>query len=366
MPTPHLTELYRIQASGARAVEPFDVSGLSLLAVPQLAVDVAGEPPNMNGGDSNTDLLLLLRTADGYVPFQRLLAPGGEDAEFFRIDDRAFLAVASIRSGTGPYEYATESRLFEWTGTKFEIFQTFSGFAAKQWRHFTIGDRHFLALAQGVLLPDREADNRPSEIFHWDGQTFVPFQTIPSSWAYNWHAFTIGGEHYLAHADNVSPSMLYHWDGEQFVAQQQLAGQHGRAFADFTVDGAHYLIVGCLQSPSRVLRWDGTNFVEHQVLDGLGSREFAVVTAPGGPFVVRVNFILGTPVAPQPELNSQLYQWRNGELVVVEEFPTTGGVDVAVFSDGQGTLVAVAHALSADIRFATSSVVYRFRGEELS
>jgi hypothetical protein len=59
-------------------------------------------------------------------------------------------------------------------------------------------------------------------------------------------------------------------------------------------------------------------------------------------------------------LRSQLYEWRNGGLAVVDEFPTFGGTDVTSYSDDRGTLVAVANSLSQDVRFATDTVVYRF------
>ncbi|MEU2867173.1 hypothetical protein ABZ672_54950, partial [Streptomyces mirabilis] len=193
MPTPRLTEFQSVPTSGARGVEPFDLDGMHLLAIPQLAYDIPGEPVDMNGGDSDTELLLLRRGETGYESFQRLPLPGGEDAEFFRIGDRAFLAVASIRTGSGPYQFAATARVLEWDGASFVEFQSFDSFAAKQWKHFTIRDRHFLALAQGVVLPGREADNRPSQIFVWDGERFVPFQDIDSRWAYNWHAFTVDG-----------------------------------------------------------------------------------------------------------------------------------------------------------------------------
>ena len=361
MAGPHLTEVCTIAASGARAVEPFEVGGLSLLAVPQLAYDIPGQPASMNGGDADTDLLVLQRTAGGYQPFQRLPVPGGEDAEFFRIGDRAFLAAASVRTGTGPYDYATGSPLFEWDGGQFAPFQSFPGFAAKQWRHFTIDGEHFLALAQGIEAPGTPGGNRPSQIYRWTGEAFAPFQVIPSKWAYNWHAFTIDGGHYLAHADHLDPSLLYRWTGTGFAAHQQLASRHCRAFASFRADGDHYLLVGCLQSPSRLLRWDDGKFVEHQSLDGLGAREFAVIEMPGALYVVRVNFILGTPADPKPELNGALYQWRGGRLRVAEEFPTTGAADVAVHHDADGPLVFVANALSPEIRFAALSTVYRFR-----
>jgi hypothetical protein len=356
----HLIEWCRIPTSGARAVEPFELDGMSFLAIPQLAYDMAGEPPGMNGGDSDTDLLLLRRTAGGYEPFQTLPVPGGEDAEFFLIGDRAFLATASIRRGRGPYEFGIESIVYSWNGSRFVPFQAFPGFAAKQWRHFTVAGRHFLALAQGVALPATASVNQPSRIFRWDGAAFQPLQDIPSQWAYNWHAFSLDGHEFLAHADHVTPSRLYRWDGSGFVVHQELAAEHGRAFASFGADGAHYLLVACMASPSKLLRWDGDRFVEHAVLDGLGAREFAVLHGKHGLYVLRVNFILGTPAAPTTTLTSQLYEWQDGKLVVVEEFPTSGGTDVAVYSDEQGPLVAVSNSLSADVHFATETVIYRF------
>ena len=58
-----LTEVQRIPTWGARAVEPVQAGGRDLLAIPQLAKDVPGGPPGMNGGDSDTELLLLNRAA---------------------------------------------------------------------------------------------------------------------------------------------------------------------------------------------------------------------------------------------------------------------------------------------------------------
>ncbi len=358
----HLREHASIPTSGARAVEPFELDGMRLLAIPQLAYDVPGTPADMNGGDSDTDLLLLRRGTHGYEPWQVLPAPGGEDAEFFRIGERAFLAVASIRSGKGPYEFATDSTVFEWKGTRFEPFQSFAGYAAKQWRHFRIGGADFLALAQGVTLPGREDDNLPSRIYRWDGARFAHFQDVDSQWAYNWHAFTVDGDHFLAHADHLRPSVLYRWTGGKFEAHQDLADRQGRAFAHFTAEGQAYLLVARLQGESALLRWDGRRFVPHQRLAGPGAREFAVFEEGQGLYVMRVNFVLGTPADPVTALRSQLYQWRADSLVVVDEIPTTGGTDATVIRDEDGVLVAVTNSLTADIRFAARTVLYRFTG----
>jgi hypothetical protein len=303
-------------------------------------------------------------TADGYEPFDKVPVPGGEDAEFFRIDGHAFLATASIRSGHDPYRFDIESIVYRWKGWRFEPFQPFPGFAAKQWRHFTVAGRHFLALAQGVALPGTESLSQPSRIFEWDGSAFQHCQDIPSRWAYNWHAFSVAGIDFLAHADHVAPSRLYRWDGHHFVAHQDLLGEHGRAFATFQADGDDYLLVADLLGSSRLLRWDGKNFVEYQTLDGPGAREWAVLQGKHGPYVLRVNFIHGTPTAPRTDLTSQLYQWQDGKLAVIEEFPTYGGTDVAVYADDRGPLVAVSNSLSADVRFRTDTVIYRFAEQD--
>jgi len=362
MPGRYLEERMRIPTSGARAVAPFTLEGRSFLAIPQLSSDAPGTPAGMNGGDSDTDLLLLRRQGSGYVEHQRIPAPGGEDAEFFRVGDQALLAVASIRSGRGPYDYEVGSSIYSWDGRRFVKFQSVPTFAAKQWRHFEIDGRHFLGLAQGVSLPQHKDRNRPSVIFEWDGARFQPFQEIPSQWAYNWHHFQVAGQHFLAHADNRDPSRLYRWDGARFVEHQRLIETEGRAFADFTIDGDTYLACAVIDADSLLYRWAGDRFVQHQILPGAGGREWAVIERPDRLYLIRVNFITGGRENPVTALQSQLYQWVEGKLEVVEQFPTHGGTDVAVYPDGDDTLVAISNSLTPDLHFSTESVIYAFNG----
>jgi hypothetical protein len=369
-----LTEVQRIPASGARAVEPVRVGGRDLLAIPQLAKDVPDGSPGMNGGDSDTELLLLQRSGGRFDRSATLPAPGGEDAEFFTIGNRSFLAVASIRTGAGPYEFATTSTIFEWRYDRFVPFQEVPTYAAKQWRHWRIGGRHFLGLAQGVVLPPGHAggqsrgqaghqqdENRDSVVYEWDGTRFAEFQHIPSRWAYNWHAFEAGGEFFVAHAEHAGPSVLYRWDGALLQPHQALAEQSGRAFASFADDGESYLVIACIAAPTRLLRWDGARFAEAQVLDGLGARELAVVRCGGRTLLVRINFILGTPADPQPELDSQVYEWDGGKLHEVATFPTCGGTDVAVLGGSEPDTVelVVTNSLTPELRFSAEAVRYQ-------
>lgn len=382
-----ITEVQRIPTWGARAVEPVRVGGHDLLAIPQLAKDIPGEPPGMNGGDSDTDLLLLSRAGGRFWPWATLPAPGGEDAEFFTIGDRSFLAVASIRTGAGRYEFAATSTIFEWQGDGFAPFQEVPTFAAKQWKHWQIGDRHFLGLAQGVILPAGQAghENQDSVVYEWTGESFAEFQRIPSRWAYNWHAFQAGGEFFVAHAEHAGPSILYRWDGKRLRPWQTLADESGRAFATFRDGdsdsdgdgGATYLVVGCIAAPTRLLRLADGELTQTQVLDGLGARELAVARCAGRTLLIRVNFILGTPADPQPALDSQVYEWDGGKLHEVATFPTCGGTDVAVLnnshvnnsavnnSDVKNTAgnpdsveLVVTNSLTPQLRFAAETVRY--------
>jgi len=154
--------------------------GLELLAIPQLALDQPGQEPNMNGGSSDADLLLFRRSDRRFLPWSTLPAPGGEDAEFFTIGDRSFLAVASLRCGSGPYDFATNSQIFVWSDGRFIPYQAVPTFAAKQWKHWRIGARHFLGLAQGVEPPGvvvNNLDGKPT-ILKNDGASHNNWITI--------------------------------------------------------------------------------------------------------------------------------------------------------------------------------------------
>src|SRR4029077_16022118 len=108
----HLLHLVQeLDTSGARAVTPFRLDGQLYLAIPQLARDIDGQPAHMNGGDSDISLILYRHQQAGFVEHQRLPVSGGEGAEFFQIGDRAFLATASIRSGSGPYSFDAGSTI---------------------------------------------------------------------------------------------------------------------------------------------------------------------------------------------------------------------------------------------------------------
>ncbi len=359
-----LHEVQRLPTSGARAVEPFAIDGVQFLAVPQLAMDVPDQPAAMTSGDSDCPTLIYRWHERRFVEHQRLDVPGGEDAEFFEIGDRRFLAVASLRSGRGPYSMEVDSILFEWKGERFEPLQRFPTFAAKQWRHLEIDGRHFLALAQGVTLAERPAGRSGlSGLFEWTGERFEHFHDVASAWGYNWHAFEAGGERWLAYADHAEPSCLLRWDGRAFEPVQRLDGTSGRAFSTFHTAGDDWLAFANLLGDTLLYRRDGERYVQHQKLSGPGGRELHWLALPeqgaDAGALLQVNFIQGSREAPRPMQQSLMYAHDGDSFVDAGVFASSGGTDCATFDVAGVRHLAVANSLSADVRFGTDSVIYR-------
>jgi hypothetical protein len=357
----HLLRLVQaLPTSGARAVEAFSHSGVHYLAVAQMAKDIAGQPAKMNGGDSDVETQIY-RWADGrFELHQSLKVPGGEDAEFFWIGRRAFLATASIREGAGKYEFNVDSKIFEFIHGRFEEFQRIPTFAAKQWRHFTIGSRHFLALAQGVVMDGVVATN-PSKscIFEWDGALFLPFQEVRSAWGYNWECIEVDGQTLLGYADHAERSILLRWDGSAFQPFQEMDGSSGRAFCCFRHSGETWLAFANLLGESLVYRWSNGSFRRDQALSGPGGREFTWFTTDRAGYLVQVNFLHGSRESPLTELESVIYRCQRGTFSAIETFPTLGGTDTDAFKIGAHQYLAVANSLTADIRFRADSHIYR-------
>lgn len=355
-----MESIQELDTSGARAVEVFEHAGTHYLVVPQLAEDVPGQPALMTLGNSNVDALVYRWENGRFIEHARLPVPGGEDAEFFSIGTRAFVATASLRTGADPYSLHTQSTIFELIDARFEVFQQVPTVAAKQWTHFRIGERRFLALAQGASHTEADAgSDGQSCIFEWDGDTFRPFQTVRSGWGYNWAFFEIGDEKLLAYADHAVPSQLLRWNGERFEPFQELTGKSGRAFCHFESGGTHWLAFACLLDDSTLYRWSEGRFVLHQKLSGPGGREFEWIPHGDGGWLVQINFLQGSREAPVTQLQSVIYRMQHGRLREAHTFPTSGGTDACTFeADGHRYLV-VANSLSTDVRFHTPSRVYR-------
>ncbi|MFM0739187.1 hypothetical protein PQQ51_18265 [Paraburkholderia xenovorans] len=358
-----LTLLQQLPTSGARAVEVFTNDEGTFLGVPQLARDVAGEAPYMNGGDSDIDAPIY-RWQDGrFVEHDALPVHGGEDLAYFEITGRQFLATAGIRTGKGPYELDCDAILYERAAGKWVAFQHFPVFAAKQWFAFSLDGRHFLALAQGVVIEGVEPKNpRTSCIFEWNGERFIPFQTLDGPWGYNFAFVSFGTEHFLAYADHVGGSPVYRWNGEQFETLQLFDESGGRAFRFFEANGMLWMLHANLLHHTTLYRFEGGRFVAVQTLGEAGGRELCLIDGERGFYLVRACFITGTPKAPVVVPQSEIFEWREDRFELVETFATSAATDARTFTIDAQRYLAVSNSLSAEIRFRTDSAVYRFNG----
>lgn len=357
--SPHLRVHQRLATSGARTALPFEVDGGLFLAVPQLSEDVPDQPAHMNGGNSDLDMPIF-RWVDGrFVEDQRIPTAGGEDVTVFTIAGRTFMATASMRTGHGPYQMNTTSQVHERVGGAWVPFQSFDTFCAKQWVAFTVGGRHFLGLAQGVTLPHATPTvPRESRIFEWTGERFDEFQVLEGGWGYNFHAFDCGGHRFLGYADHSSASLLYRWTGAAFEPFQTIAERSGRAFRYFEQDGQCWLAFATVDSNSVLYRWTGTAFDAHQTLGVPCAREFELIRRGDALYLVRMRFIEGTPADPKTDLLSDLWKWTGDGFDLVEHFPTYGGTDATLFEADGKSYLAVSNSLSPDIRFRQDMVIY--------
>lgn len=350
----------RLSTSGARAVCPFELDGQLFLVVPQLAKDVAGHAAYMNAGDSDVDAIIYAWKDGRFVEHDRLPTPGGEDALVFNVASETFLATASVRTGSDPYDLNAFGDIHRREAGRWVLLQRTPTFAAKQWAHFAFDGRDFLALAQGVTVPGAEPRHpRQSRILEWDGRAFKDFQILEGCWGYNWAFFELDGQRFLAYADHTSPSLLYRWDGAAFIAHQVLADRGGRAFQFFERDGQAWLVVAVIDGETTLFRWTGKLFEAHQRLGGPGGREFELFETARGLHLVRICFIEGAPTQPKTDLKSQVYRWDDGQFTLVQEFATFGGTDAATFRADGELFLAVSNSLTADVRFRQDSAVYR-------
>ena len=263
-------------------------------------------PPGMNGGDSDTGLLLLRPRAGRFEPWSALPAPGGEDAEFFRVGDRSFLAVASIRTGTGPYEFAASRRSSNGDG-EVRALPGRATFAAKQWKHWRIGERHFLGLAQGVI---RAGDRTTSDsvVYEWTGESFAessrsrpagPTTGTPSGSGTSSSSPTPS----MPGPASCTTGTARSWGRTRPWPRGSAARSPPSATAgDLPRRRLHR---GPDQGAALAAPVHGRPGPRRARRQGTGGRR----AAAAGLLLIRINFILGTPADPHPELDSQVYEW---------------------------------------------------------
>ncbi|KAM3595352.1 uncharacterized protein V6R79_022239 [Siganus canaliculatus] len=197
------------------------------------------------------------RLTKSFELHQLLPTLGAYDWEFFTVGPYHFLVVANAFDGVTT---SVDSVIYIWVNGSFQVFQTIKTFCATDWEMFQIGRRVFLVVANGHKLyvngPSQYAIN--STIYELDmiGRVFVRFQDIVTYSAVDWEFFSIGEEHFLVVANSFNGesyslnSIVYRWQGyEGFVPVHWLPTIGCSDWEFFSSKGESYLIYSSAKVP---------------------------------------------------------------------------------------------------------------------
>src|SRR3546814_13497473 len=129
-----------------------------------------------------------------------------EDALCFRSGGASDIAVASICTAGEPHDFNANSQIYREEKGEWVLDEEVPSFGAKQWHHFLIDGREFLALAHGLLFPQAspKGHGRTAVLDRKDG-TWPAFQVLGCTLGYYWPHFHIADPHFLGYAHHASP-----------------------------------------------------------------------------------------------------------------------------------------------------------------
>ncbi len=278
------------------------------------------------------------------------------DMEAFMMDGQYYLAVANARSATS---YSVPSVIYRWDGSPFVGLQSMYGYLTEDWEYFTIGSDHFLFQANAG-----EPLGSDSRIYKWNGTQFELFQTVTTKNINGADSFVIDGETYLACARvnyfgfNVD-SVVYKWNGSSFIEYQDIPTTGAYDFEHFSIAGDDYLLVlqvfdgstGAIDS--KIYKWDGSLFQEYQRIATGGAHGADVMTMQGQTYLAIADSLTSvTGVA------SKLYKWDGAQFEEYQTLTIRNTYDFESFSVGGHAYLAEGTCQADD----APSVIYEWNG----
>ena len=261
-----LVPFQNLVTTGARSVEYFTIGKNKYLAVAQFGKDLPQGNVNRDGGDSDITSPIYQWNGKKFVMMQNLPSHGARDWQSFSIRNNDYLALANLRTGKGPYNSDTFSTIYQWDGIRFVPIQDILTQAAQEWCHYVIDGQTFLTVANYATQQGGKINFQiNSDIYRWDGQKFILFQSIPTNGAFNITSFDIGSNHYLAYSNGFgNTSDVYIWKNNHFVLLQQIPSNKARDIDSFVIDGKYYLALANLGGDSVINQWNGNKFVRRE------------------------------------------------------------------------------------------------------
>ena len=260
------TPFQNLSNSGAIDCDFFTIAGQHYLAF--------ANHHNGSTGSVNSRIYKWNGTQFDTNVFQNIGTAHARQMRHFEFAGQHFLGIMNSYNGS---TYNLSSYVYKWNGTQFDTanpvaFPTNHGWGIEG---FSIGARHFVAFAN---YHNGSSFTIPSRIYEWNGTDFVLFQEVTVTGASGIRAFSIGGESFLYFGSWSNGSTQFvdarilRWTGERFSEFQKFSTHGGAAPAVFTTNGETYLALPAYYSSQRSsyetvgpsYLWNGARFIPHE------------------------------------------------------------------------------------------------------
>ncbi|CAH1797156.1 unnamed protein product [Owenia fusiformis] len=218
------TRIYSMKQDGSLIVHQ-DLKTSGAMDVKFLEVDnqryliIANHFLNSGETRTSTDVYLWNNLIGQFniVPVQQLQTRGASALKIFDIEGTVFMAVAQkYDSGGATYEInSVLYKLFPESSNQFAVFQSIPTQGAVDLEHFTIGDLHYLAIANHI--DNLGSMNQNVVIYQWDAvtTTFESIQEIANVQVQSVHSYVASnGLRHLTVANAKGHSTIYTWNSE--------------------------------------------------------------------------------------------------------------------------------------------------------
>ncbi|XP_049997897.1 thrombospondin-type laminin G domain and EAR repeat-containing protein isoform X1 [Alexandromys fortis] len=326
--------------------------------------------------DSQWVSVLTAKTKLDYVEEHQSLHTNSETLgiEVFNIPGVGLFAATANRKA--------RSAIYKWTDGKFVSYQNIATHQAQSWRHFTIGKKIFLAVAN---FGPNERGQEFSVIYKWSPRKlkFTLYQRIATHSARDWEAFIVDGEHFLVVAnhregDNHNiDSVIYRWNpsSQLFEANQSIATSGAYDWEFFTVGPYSFLVVAntfngtSTQVHSHLYIWLVGAFQLFQSFLTFGAADWEVFHIGERIFLAVANsHSYDVQMQAQNDsyvLSSVIYELNvtAQNFVKFQDIPTCSALDWEFFSVGEDHFLVVANSFDGNT-FSVNSIIYRWQGYE--
>lgn len=175
------------------------------------------------------------------VPFHSL-SPHSFDSILFHSIPFQYMSLNSILLCSIPFPSVPFIRSYSFHSipfcylSRFHEYQVLKVANARKWSHFKIGQDTYFAAASNSRFHD-------SPVFKWVDNQFIPYQTLSSSKAFDIEPIRIKNDVFLAVAVYYGPySNIFKWNGERFVLFQSILAA-GADMESFTIGDDVFLAV---------------------------------------------------------------------------------------------------------------------------